>query len=409
MASGGIWYFKARAKDAAGNWSTVVSFTYKFNSGEDRPSVTSIKPSGQFINGQWHGVNTSTSILIGFDRAMDKESTEASVTLYAIRDKNGNTIFANISGASAYNTQNYTVTFTPGAPLLNNYTYRIVVTVTAKDSMGNNLEAASEAVFHTMLDENISNTIVASDEKTKVEMESGATSEPVYVVINIDPVTSPIHAVPSDITTASDKTAASDARGFTKIISGSVREFIAYNAAGGRVGEFDAPVTLTMPYNDADRDGVVDGTSPGILAKMLKIVYLNEATKEWEELESEVDLSRRIVTARTTHFSVYGLKGSPSTDVSAAYAYPVPFDTAEGHTQIRFGKVPSAPIPSVCTIRIYTISGSLVKEKEVDDGTGTWAWNVKTAGDQPIAPGVYIYVIENDEGVKKIGKLMVIR
>lgn len=409
IAAGGVWYFRARAKDTAGNWSSAVSFTYKFNSGEDRPSVTAITPLGQFINGGWHGVSVSSHITVTFDRSMDKESTEASVALYAVRDKNGNTIFANISGATVYNTQNYKAVFTPGAPLLTNYTYRIVVTVAAKDSMGNNLAEASEAVFHTMLDENISNTIVAADEKTKVEMERGATSEPVYVVINIDPVASPIHVTPSDITEASAKVASSDARGFTKIISGSAREFTAYTAAGNRLSKFDAPVTLTMPYDDSDRDGVVDGTSPGILSKMLKIVYLNEATKEWEELESAVDTSRRIVTARTMHFSVYALKGSPSTDVSAAYAYPVPFDTAEGHTQIRFGKVPASPIPSVCTIRIYTITGSLVKEKEVDDGTGIWSWDVKTESKQPVAPGVYIYIVENSDGVKKIGKLMVIR
>lgn len=409
IAAGGVWYFRMRAKDTAGNWSSVISFTYKFNSGEDRPSVTAITPLGQFINGAWHGVSVSSHITVAFDRAMDKESTEASVALYAVRDKNGNTIFANISGATVYNTQNYNAVFTPGAPLLKNYTYRIVVTVAAKDSMGNNLAEAAAAVFNTMLDENISNTIVASDEKTKVEMESGAATEPVYVVINIDPQTMPIHVIPSDITEASAKVASSDARGFTRIISGSAREFTAYTAAGNRVSEFNAPVTLTIPYDDADRDGVVDGTSPGILAKMLKIVYLNEVTKEWEELESEVDTARRIVTARTTHFSVYALKGSPSTDVSAAYAYPVPFDTAEGHTKINFGKVPAAPIPSVCRIRIYTITGSLVKEQEINDGAGVWSWDVKTVGSQPVAPGVYIYVIENDDSVKKIGKLMVIR
>ncbi|MDI6756810.1 MAG: Ig-like domain-containing protein [Endomicrobiia bacterium] len=409
LTDGGVWYFKVRAKDSAGNWSGVGAFVYKFNSGTDRPSVTSLNPAGRLINGEWHGANVSSPIAATFDRAMDKESTETALELYAIRDKNGNTIFANISGVTLYNTQTYQALFTPNAPLLKNYTYRIVVTVAAKDSLGNNLASASEVVFRTILDENISNTVIASDEKTKVELENGATTAPIYVVININPAASPIKVNPESMREADSKVAASDKQGFTKIIGGSAREFVAYTAAGGQVTTFDAPVVITMPYEDSDRNGVVDGTSPGILAKMLKIVYLNENTREWEALESVVDTNKRVVTAQTKHFSVYALKGSPSKDVAGVYAYPIPFDTAEGHTKINFGKVPSAPIPSSGKIRIYTLTGSLVKEQEINDGAGIWSWDVKTESNQPVASGVYIYVIENSDGVKKIGKLMVIR
>jgi len=411
ITEGGIWYFKVRAKDSAGNWSNIQSFTYKFNSGTDRPKVASINPQGRQINGEWVGVGVSNTIIITFDRAMDKDTTEKSVELYAIRDKNGNTIFANISGSALYNSQTYQVVFTPSAPLLKNYTYKIIVTATAKDAMGNNLSSASELTFKTVLDTELSNTVIAPDEKTRVEVDATAvpqTSGGFYIVINVNPSSAPIVTDSALITEAVSRPASANDK-FSKIIPSTIREFVAYDVSGNQIKTFDADVTITIPYPDVDRDGIVDGSSPKVQAKCLKIAYLNESTKEWEELKSTVDADKRTVSARTRHFSVYAIKGAANKDVSQAYGYPVPFDASKGDTEIKFGVTPQATLPSNCKIRIYTISGALVTTLEPDEGAPEAVWNLKNSEGQPVASGVYIYVIDNTEGARKTGKLMIIR
>lgn len=65
-------------------------------------------------------------------------------------------------------------------------------------------------------------------------------------------------------------------------------------------------------------------------------------------------------------------------------------------------------IPPVCTIKIYTMSGDLVKTIHHTDGTSEEAWNQVTEYNQLIYTGVYLYAIESDLG-NKTGKFVVVR
>jgi len=65
-------------------------------------------------------------------------------------------------------------------------------------------------------------------------------------------------------------------------------------------------------------------------------------------------------------------------------------------------------IPPVCTIKIYTMSGDLVKTIHHTDGTSEEAWNQVTEYNQLIYTGVYLYAIESDIG-NKTGKFVVVR
>ena len=58
-------------------------------------------------------------------------------------------------------------------------------------------------------------------------------------------------------------------------------------------------------------------------------------------------------------------------------------------------------------IKIYTIAGDLVFEKNIN--TGSYQWNIQNNNDKNIKSGVYIYLITNDTGEKKIGKFAIIR
>lgn len=65
-------------------------------------------------------------------------------------------------------------------------------------------------------------------------------------------------------------------------------------------------------------------------------------------------------------------------------------------------------IPPKCTIKIYTMSGDLVKTLHHSDGTSEEAWNQVTEYNQLIYTGVYLYVVESDMG-SKVGKFVIVR
>ena len=81
-------------------------------------------------------------------------------------------------------------------------------------------------------------------------------------------------------------------------------------------------------------------------------------------------------------------------------------------------------IPANCTIQIFTISGVLVKEIEVDnavsnretlwdlntEANGTAHWDLRSKEGLEVASGYYIYRVKsNSTGDEKVGKLAIIK
>ena len=66
-------------------------------------------------------------------------------------------------------------------------------------------------------------------------------------------------------------------------------------------------------------------------------------------------------------------------------------------------------IPPICTIRIFTERGDLIKTIEHTDGTGDEAWNSITSSRQLIVSGLYIAHFEDPDGRSTIRKFTVIR
>ena len=94
---------------------------------------------------------------------------------------------------------------------------------------------------------------------------------------------------------------------------------------------------------------------------------------------------------------------SSKSDLSAAHAYPVPFKPSAGHTAITF-----TALTGTAKIRIYTISGELVRTLDKSDTGEDLEWDVRNAKGSPVDSGVYLYLIEG-AGMPKKGKLMIIR
>jgi len=83
-----------------------------------------------------------------------------------------------------------------------------------------------------------------------------------------------------------------------------------------------------------------------------------------------------------------------------------PFTSGRGPRSIHF-----THLPQRCTIRIFTVSGELVRtmmhESTIDDGTEEW--NLLTRDNLAVSYGVYIYHIDAAELGEKVGKFAIIK
>jgi hypothetical protein len=82
------------------------------------------------------------------------------------------------------------------------------------------------------------------------------------------------------------------------------------------------------------------------------------------------------------------------------------FTSGRGPREIQFRN-----LPQDCTIRIFTISGELVKtiqhSSQIDFGTGSW--DLLTKDNLTAAYGIYVYHVEAMGIGEKIGKLAIIK
>jgi hypothetical protein len=172
--------------------------------------------------------------------------------------------------------------------------------------------------------------------------------------------------------------------------------------------------TLSLPYDDLNNDGVVDNTQPPVRASTLSLWWLDEDHDTWVRLpDSRVDASAKTVSTPVKYASVFAVMGSPDTSLAQAHAFPSPWrpngpraGNGAGGTGTSEG-ITFAGIPQEGVIRLYTLSGTLVRELPLD-GTPERLWDGKNESGRDVATGLYIFVIQSD-GAHKAGKVAVIR
>lgn len=107
--------------------------------------------------------------------------------------------------------------------------------------------------------------------------------------------------------------------------------------------------------------------------------------------------SRANAAARVSSAPAFG---AVAADLSDAIAYPVPFRRSTAQ------KITFLNLSTEATIRIYTLSGELVKTLHETDGDGILKWDVTAEDGTPLGSDVFLYVIENAQQ-KKTGKLLI--
>jgi hypothetical protein len=101
--------------------------------------------------------------------------------------------------------------------------------------------------------------------------------------------------------------------------------------------------------------------------------------------------------------------GKAKQELSQIKVVPNPYiahavwENKEGIRKIQF-----THLPDVCTVRIYTLAGDLIRTIEHTNGSGTEDWDMLNKDQMGIVPGVYFYHVDSKYG-QKLGKFVVIK
>jgi len=89
-------------------------------------------------------------------------------------------------------------------------------------------------------------------------------------------------------------------------------------------------------------------------------------------------------------------------------AVPNPYFAHSSYELDQFNRVIRfTHLPQQCTIRLFTLAGSLVRTIQKNDGTSQVTWNLETDNGLPVGSGVYIFHVDAPGVGNKVGKVAV--
>ncbi|MEW6040802.1 MAG: T9SS type A sorting domain-containing protein, partial [Elusimicrobiota bacterium] len=337
-------------------------------------SIHGFEKTSEFTRGVMP--NETPSIFFSLD--VDTSSVNSGIILKAIKNNYAEKISEIVTGTFNYDKTQKKLTFIPALPLKKGYSYEFTL---------NKPRNPVSVNFETIFDHTVENKIDDLQTKASLALKSNSFGSDGYVSFS-----------------------KSKTESFTEGQVINVAEIKAYDEKNSEQNPTQtAHLTLSFSYPDENADGIVDNTEPKVQINSLAIYHYSLKTERWERLYTEVNSVSKTASAPVTTLSKFLIVGLQNDDAGKAYAYPVPFEPGKGHFEIKFGRNPDAPLPGKCQIRIYSISGDLLKELIESDGDGTLSWNpVTDSNDTELKSGTYIYVIETKTN-KKTGKIMVIR
>jgi len=92
-----------------------------------------------------------------------------------------------------------------------------------------------------------------------------------------------------------------------------------------------------------------------------------------------------------------------SANLEDLIVYPNPFEPTRGHSGIVF-----AGLTIDANIRIFDLGGQEISRENLSWRI-SWLWDGRNEQGQAVARGIYIYLVTNSQGEKKIGKIAVIK
>ena len=147
---------------------------------------------------------------------------------------------------------------------------------------------------------------------------------------------------------------------------------------------FNRPVTLTIPYPDADQDGIVDGTA--LFEKDLRVFWFDGF--DWRNMGGKVDQVANTITANISHFSVYALfSGGPLTAETVRPKEKIITPNGDGINDFaQFG------ISGDFEISIFNVQGSRIRLIQNIN-----VWDGKLDDGRTAESGVYVYQVRSSQ------------
>jgi hypothetical protein len=126
--------------------------------------------------------------------------------------------------------------------------------------------------------------------------------------------------------------------------------------------------------------------------KFFTLARYNPKNGHWVALESHLDEAKKTVSSSIDHFSMFMILVShPSTTVEAAKVFPNPFRPAMGQRRVSI-----INLPAHARVRLYTLTGELVKDMDADI-KGEIFWDGTNQSGRHVASGVYFGYAEGNE------------
>jgi|GEM_PF-1543897 len=174
-------------------------------------------------------------------------------------------------------------------------------------------------------------------------------------------------------------------------------------------GPLGSSAVLSLPYADANGDGIIDGSNPPVPASKLQLYTLDASVLAWNLLPTTVDIVAKRVSAPVSHFSIFALFGATSygQTMSDARVYPVPW---KWNSSDKFGGpcLYFDGLPTSGSIRILTLSGEKVIDLNVSStDTGKKCWDGRNTAGKAVASGVYFAQIKSTLGGDRVLKFAI--
>jgi len=341
------------------------------------------------------GILTASSFSVRFNRAVDLTDFRNAVALRQVQNNLGQSMNTAVPGVWTTSVSSEVFTFTPSSAWPANARFALSVSTALRDTLSVRYRQGLSAELATLFDASQANVVTHAATGLRLDIPAGAVATEGAVTVST--------TLPAAAAAATRKLIEATEDG-TRAPIGSLVDVTLRDAAGAvRTERFQTPVQISFPYADADGNGVIDGSNPPVMAKTLGIHYLDETNNLWVRLPSSIDTAAKRVTAETPHFTVFAVIGQFDTDLSAVNVFPVPFRAGDGHRTITF-----SGLGQNTKIKIFTVTGELVKEFAAAPNDGQAVWDVANGEGTAVASGVYVYLLESGDNWRK-GKIMIIR
>ncbi len=394
---------------------------------------SNIPATGPVLSGIQTGVALQTQIELDLSDQAQPASVTAGITVTMIQDHTGSAVNTAAPVTFTYNPTGVAIFINPQSSWSGNSIYDIHLSSAVLNLDGSPLQDANDLLFLTVLDPSQSNVIwqpvnagaqsfagtmsripVTGGSPVSLHIAPGSLPGYALVLVNSNPLTSPLRVSPQVILDANQRATQSMGAYGQPL---SIEEIDAYSLSNQLMNTLSQSAQVTLPFQ-SQSGLLLNGTAP-IRADTLSLWVLDETNHLWVKMpDSQVNTTNGNVTANISQFAVFALMGSAAMDAQSAFVFPDPWrphgphaGTGPGQTGTESAGMTFSSLPSQCRIKIYTLTGELVRELQHSDlggQIGQEVWDGLTTHGEHAASGVYLWRVESASDSKN-GKLMVIR